>query len=84
MDDGKSESRGAESLLFAGYLEHCYGEGFLLHSSSHCGSGSPYVTERDINSDLSSLQSKDAPDLQQRHPGTQLQVLVTVFFIGGF
>lgn len=46
--------------------------------SSHCGSGSPYVRERDISSELSSLQSKDASDLQQSHPGTQLQVLVTV------
>lgn len=50
--------------------------------SSHRGSGSPHVRETDINSDLSSLQSKDPPGLQQKHPGTHLQVLVTVLLAG--
>lgn len=50
--------------------------------SSHCGSGSPYVRERDINSDLSSLQSKDAPDLQQSSAGHNCRYWS--LFIGDF
>lgn len=65
MDDGKFQFRVPGALLWSAipFSFPAQPEGWI--PSSHCESGSPYVRARDINSDLSSLQSKGAPDVQQ-------------------